>query len=409
MLVTARDLALMGACLANNGVNPVTGITALNGKYVEKVLSVMSSCGMYDYSGSWLHDVGLPAKSGVGGGIMAVLPGQFGLGVFSPPLDVKGNSVRGIAACRRISEDLQLHVFNVVRSTSASVIRVQYDGSKIRSRRWRGMEESRILDQEGGRIHVFELQGELKFGSAESVVEQIISQEAEFEFLIIDLKKVSDLDRSASQIFTRLARILQEDGRHVFFANTHDHYPFCKYLNKHLPETGGGELLRFEDTDRALEWCENRIIQRANASMGTTGIDIRDQYLCQGMSEEEINQLLSAGKMTRFARGDVIFRAGEYADSFFFILDGKVDVTVNAGVNREIRLATLGSGTAFGEVSMLNERRRAADVTAARDTECLEVSFDDLDAGVKTKLLLNLASQLSHKIYRDAREIRYLG
>jgi glutaminase len=273
------------------------------------------------------------------------------------------------------------------------------------------MEESRILDQEGGRIHVFELQGELKFGSAESVVEQIISQEAEFEFLIIDLKKVSDLDRSASQIFTRLARILQEDGRHVFFANTHDHYPFCKYLNKHLPETGGGELLRFEDTDRALEWCENRIIQRqrADASVGATGIDIRDQYLCQGMSEEEINQLLSAGKMTRFAKGDVIFRAGEYADSFFFILDGKVDVTVNAGVNREIRLATLGSGTAFGEVSMLNERRRAADVTAARDTECLEVSFDDLDAGVKTKLLLNLASQLSHKIYRDAREIRYLG
>jgi len=411
MLVTARDLALMGACLANNGVNPVTGITALNGKYVEKVLSVMSSCGMYDYSGSWLHDVGLPAKSGVGGGIMAVLPGQFGLGVFSPPLDVKGNSVRGIAACRRISEDLQLHVFNVVRSTSASVIRVQYDGAKIRSRRWRGMEENRILDQEGGRIHVFELQGELKFGSAESVVEQIISQEAVFEFLIIDLKKVSDLDRSASQIFTRLARILQEDGRHVFFANTHDHYPFCKYLNKHLPEAGGGELLRFEDTDRALEWCENRIIQRqrADASVGVTGIDIRDQYLCQGMSEEEINQLLSAGKMTRFAKGEVIFRAGEYADSFFFILDGKVDVTVNAGVNREIRLATLGSGTAFGEVSMLNERRRAADVTAARDTECLEVSFDDLDAEVKTKLLLNLASQLSHKIYRDAREIRYLG
>jgi CRP-like cAMP-binding protein len=143
--------------------------------------------------------------------------------------------------------------------------------------------------------------------------------------------------------------------------------------------------------------------------VGTTGIDIRDQYLCQGMTEAEINQLLSLGKMTRFAKGEVIFRAGEYADSFFFVLDGKVDVTVNAGINREIRLATLGSGTAFGEVSMLNERRRAADVTAARDTECLEVSFDDLDAEVKTKLLLNLASQLSHKIYRDAREIRYLG
>jgi len=408
ILVTARDLALIGACLANNGVNPVTGVTAISGKYVEKVLSVMSSCGMYDYSGSWLHDVGLPAKSGVGGGIMAVLPGQFGLGVFSPPLDAKGNSVRGIAACRRISEDLQLHLFNVVRSTSASVIRVHYDGAKIRSRRWRGMEENRILDAEGGRIHVIELQGELKFGSAESVVQQIISQEAEFEFLIVDLKKVSDLDRAASQIFTRLARALHRNDRQVFFTNTHDHYPFCKYLAKHYPEAGG-EPLRFEDTDRALEWCENRIIQRADARVGTSGIDIRDQYLCQNMTEEEISQVLSVGRMARFANGEAVFRAGESADSFFFILDGQVDVTVNAGINRAIRLATLGSGTAFGEVALLNERRRAADVKATRDTECLEVNFDDLDDAVKTKLLVNLASQLSNKIYRDAREIQYLG
>jgi glutaminase len=408
ILVTARDLAIIGACLANNGVNPITGVTALRGKYVEKVLSVMSSCGMYDYSGSWLHDVGLPAKSGVGGGIMAVLPGQFGLGVFSPPLDAKGNSVRGIAACRRLSEDLKLHLFNVVRSTSASVIRVHYDGAKIRSRRWRSMEENRVLDAEGGRIQVFELQGELKFGSAESVVQQIISQADEFEFLVIDMKKVFDIDRSASHIFTRLAHALQQHGKHVFFANTHDHYPFCKYLAKHAQDTGG-ELLRFEDTDRALEWSENRIIQRADTRAGAESIDLRAQYLCQNLTEEEINQLLSWGRSVRFVNGEVIFRAGDRADSFFFLLDGQVDVTVSAGVNRAIRLATLTSGTAFGEVSLLNERRRAADVTATRDTECLEVKFDDLQAGVKTKLLLNLASQLSHKIYRDAREIRYLG
>ena len=220
---------------------------------------------------------------------------------------------------------------------------------------------------------------------------------------------MSALDRSASQIFTRLARTLQQDGRHVFFANTHDHYPFCRYLTRQLPESGGGELLRFEDTDRALEWCENRIIQGAGTRTGSGGIDIREQYLCQNMTEAEISQLLSVGRMTRFSKGEVVFRAGEFADSFFFILDGMMDVTVNAGLKREIRLATLGSGTAFGEVSILNERRRAADVTAALDTECLEVRFDDLDDGVKTKLLLNLASQLSHKIYRDAREIRYLG
>ena len=371
ILVTARDLALIGACLANNGVNPITGVTTLDGKYVEKVLSVMATCGMYDHSRSWLHDVGLPATSGVGGGVMAVLPGQFGLGVFSPPLDVNGNSVRGTAACRKISEDLQLHVLNVVRSTSASVIRVHHNGSKIRSRRWRGMAETRILDQQGNRIHVFELQGDLKFGAAESVVEQIISREAEFEFLIVDLKNVSDLDRSASQIFTRLARTLQQDGRHVFFANAHHHDPFCHHLTQQLPGTVGGELLRFEDTDRALEWCENRIIQGSVTQTGTGSVDIRDQYLCQNMTEDEINQLLSVGRITRFTKGEVLFRAGEYADSFFFLLEGKVDVTVSTAVDGNSRLATLGSGTAFGEVSMLNERRRTADAIAARSSRSL--------------------------------------
>ncbi|MBM4201981.1 MAG: glutaminase A, partial [Gammaproteobacteria bacterium] len=81
ILVTCRDLALAGATLANNGVNPITSVRALEGPLVPKVLSVMNSCGMYDYSGAWVYEVGMPAKSGVGGGVMAVLPGQFGLAV----------------------------------------------------------------------------------------------------------------------------------------------------------------------------------------------------------------------------------------------------------------------------------------------------------------------------------------
>ena len=82
ILVGARDLAMMAATLANNGVNPATGEIAIAPEHVKTVLSVMASCGMYDYSGEWVYRVGLPAKSGVGGGIIAILPGQFGFGVF---------------------------------------------------------------------------------------------------------------------------------------------------------------------------------------------------------------------------------------------------------------------------------------------------------------------------------------
>jgi glutaminase len=109
--VTCRELALMAATLANGGVNPATGERALGARHVRDVLSVMYTCGMYDFAGEWAYRVGLPAKSGVSGGVLAVVPGKFGLGVFSPGLDAYGNSVRGTAVCEEISERLGLHVF----------------------------------------------------------------------------------------------------------------------------------------------------------------------------------------------------------------------------------------------------------------------------------------------------------
>ena len=118
ILVTSQDLATIAATLANKGVNPITGDRAIEGQYVRDILSVMYTCGMYDYSGNWAYSVGLPAKSGVGGGIIAVVPGKLGIGIFSPPLDERGNSVRGIHVCQAMVEDLGLHVFDCQQRTS---------------------------------------------------------------------------------------------------------------------------------------------------------------------------------------------------------------------------------------------------------------------------------------------------
>ena len=109
--VTCRDLAVMAATLANGGKNPLTGEWALDRRYVRDVLSVMHTCGMYDFAGQWAYLVGIPAKSGVSGGIMAVVPNKLGIGVFSPGLDQYGNSVKGVHVCEEISERLGLHVF----------------------------------------------------------------------------------------------------------------------------------------------------------------------------------------------------------------------------------------------------------------------------------------------------------
>jgi glutaminase len=109
--VTCDDLAVMGATLAAGGTNPLTGDRVLDPEVVRDVLSVMHTCGMYDFAGAWAFDIGVPAKSGVSGGILAVIPEKMGVAVLSPGLDAHGNSVRGVRVCQDLSRRLGLHVF----------------------------------------------------------------------------------------------------------------------------------------------------------------------------------------------------------------------------------------------------------------------------------------------------------
>lgn len=111
VVVTCRDLAVMAATLANGGVNPLTGERACARHHVRDVLTVMYTCGMYDFAGEWAFEVGVPAKGGVSGGILAPIPGKLGIAIFSPGLDVHGSSVRGVRVCQEVSGRLGLHVF----------------------------------------------------------------------------------------------------------------------------------------------------------------------------------------------------------------------------------------------------------------------------------------------------------
>lgn len=115
LMVNAVDLATMSATLANNGVNPRTEKRALEEPYVRDVLSVMYSCGMYDSSGEWAYRVGIPAKSGVSGGIIGVVPNRMGIAVFSPLLNEQGHSIRGMKVFEALSDKLCLHVFDDCR------------------------------------------------------------------------------------------------------------------------------------------------------------------------------------------------------------------------------------------------------------------------------------------------------
>jgi glutaminase len=112
LLVNCRDMAMIAATVANMGHNPVSGKQIFDFQYLKYMLTVMFTCGLYDYAGGWAYEVGLPAKSGVAGGIFGVVNRQLGIAVYSPRLDPQGNSVRGILACKELASHLGLHAFD---------------------------------------------------------------------------------------------------------------------------------------------------------------------------------------------------------------------------------------------------------------------------------------------------------
>ena len=119
ILVTSRDLATMAATLANMGRNPLTGRQVFDVSAVRSMLAIMFTCGMYDYSGEWAYRVGVPAKSGVSGGVMAVVNRQIGIATYSPPLDLRGNSTRGIEVCVELAARFGLHAFDCLNFGSS--------------------------------------------------------------------------------------------------------------------------------------------------------------------------------------------------------------------------------------------------------------------------------------------------
>jgi glutaminase len=254
--VTCRDLSLMAGTLANGGVNPLTGDRVLERDLVDRVLSVMTTCGMYDSAGEWVVDVGMPAKSGVGGGVLAVLPGQLGIAVFSPPLDPHGNSVRGVEVCRQISTDLNLNLLHVARS-SRSAVRRSYTVAEVPSRRRRPEAQTAALAEVGSRCMVQILHGDLVFAAMESVVRGVVERAAGVDIEVLDLTEVTEVDLGAGRLLVGLAQAMAVEGRALAIV-----VPADADLLDGL-DTEGLEV--FPDLDRATEWCEVEAARAAAA------------------------------------------------------------------------------------------------------------------------------------------------
>ena len=400
--VDCRDLSLMAATLANGGVHPLTGERALEREYVDRVLSVMTTCGMYDSAGEWVVDVGMPAKSGVAGGVLAVLPGQLGIAVYSPPLDPHGNSVRGIEVCRQISTDLDLNLLHVARS-SRSAVRRSYTVADIPSRRRRPEEQSQVLARVGARCVVHVLHGDLVFAATESVIRTLVEQCAEIDFAIVDLAEVTEIDVAAARLLAALGAWMGESGKLlVLVAPAHGD------LLGDLP----AESARvFADLDAAAEWCEEQLLAAHGApAASAVRVPLADQRLTRGFDPDMLTGLEGVLKSRPFAAGETIFAAGDPADALFLLVEGEVTIELELEAGRR-RLATLTPGLAFGEVALADIPARPAGVHAESDGECLVLTVADFDRlgaqdpALQAALMRNLLASFYEVIGRMTREV----
>jgi len=408
--VNCRDLAVMAATLANHGSNPITGRQAIRGEYVESVLSVMGSCGMYDYAGEWLYRVGMPAKSGVSGGVIAVLPGQLGIGVFSPLVDSHYNSVRGLKVCDDLSRHFDLHLFNTPHA-SKSVIRLRFTAAKVNSNRVRTSQEAEILRVQGDRIQIFQLQGILVFSTAEVVVFEVMATLDQSDMVIIDCKHVIAIDESASRLFYQMLLKLRERGKQVVFTNPNRVPGLRRYMKVKFKDQVDALFTTFDDNDRALEWCENWLLSQTLAVSPPEESFEQEKYeLLTGLDQNELSTLHALLERRKFGRGEVIVHSGAPAGELYFLARGCASATLQQESGTKKRLGTFSPGMAFGEMALLDWSPRSAQVTADTEVECDLLKLEDFERlseshpRIKLVLLRNLALALARNLRKRNRE-----
>ncbi|WP_128925917.1 glutaminase A [Bradyrhizobium guangxiense] len=397
ILVTARDLAVMAATLANRGINPVTGVQVITPHIVARTLSVMTSSGMYDYAGEWTYRVGIPAKSGVGGGIVAALPSQLGLGTFSPLLDNHFNSVRGLKVCEALSERFDLHMLNRNADVRTSIM-ADYDVYGISSRRSRQPHEQQILDERHSDIRVLELVGAMNFGTIDYVTRRLVEEPPNAPLLIIDFRRVPDITTAGAELLGETLGALGNAGVTAILSGFEATSAVWTAIAARTAEPR--RLRRFALLDDAVEWAEDQVIYRFGGFTDVKeGAHLHEQALLAELDADEIAAIVKLSTTRHYVAGHRIVAAGQPANSLFFLQSGMVSVKLPSGV----RLASLGPGMEFGEMAIL-EQSRSADVFADTPVTCLELPLDSfadyrrLHPETSLKIMRNLAAILARRL-----------
>lgn len=323
-----------------------------------------------------------------------------------------------MAVCQQISAELGLHCMQPPRPSVATV-RARYTLADVRSKRRRPAPESRLLDTQGHRAMVFELQGDLRFATLEPVLRAVVDAGAALDSALLDFKRVGHVDGDATRMLAGLAGCCAARGQTLVLSRVR--------RGEMLAGLGDGlapnavRAMRFQPhLDAALEACERRLLSRHGAASALrTGaepvaVTLAEHRLCAGLSAAELALLQGQLVAGQHEPGTLIVRRGDPADALYLLGAGEVSVVVDLPLGGHKRLSAMSAGMAFGEAALLAGGLRSADVRADTAVACwalTAVAFNRLKAAqpaLAATLLHNLLGSATETIGRLTAEVAAL-
>ena len=297
-----------------------------------------------------------------------------------------------------------------------SIIKRQYSGDQVRSKKVRSLKNNMLLEQRGKGIIVYELNGPLFFGSADNLARQIEGAINDYTYCILDMKRVNEIDSTGAKILGQLNKKISASGKYLLISYLTDNPSFEDTLKAMGVYEMLGEDSFFPDTDVALEWAEDNVLTKSLELAGASGAIQLDQMdILRDFTTEEIHALEQRLARKQFNKGEIIFKEGDTDRNLFFLVKGLVSVRIHLPESdRYKRLITYSAGVTFGEMAFLDGSPRSADVWSDEDTETYVLPpdvFDVLQAEspqIAIKLIRNIALEMSERLRIRTNEVRAL-
>lgn len=289
---------------------------------------------------------------------------------------------------------------------SRSTIRRQYRGAQVRSRKFRPLQDMEALGRNGSSILVMELQGALFFGSAEKVANEIAALQQDTRYVILDLRRVTEIDSTGSQILQEINDDLATHDKLLLLSVAQPSEPAELLADSGVVDALTKERM-FPDLDRAIAWAEDDLLRAAPAGEAPAELALDQAGILAGFTPAEMKQVEERFVRKVYAAGKVIFSEGDPGNELFIVAKGTASASLRQPAGGDIRLVSFSPGTVFGELAVLDAGARSATVTADSDLACYALSAQDFAAlsetapAVAIKLLANLARRMSHRL-RDA-------